>query len=110
VVDADDLTTWEAAEFAHAIAERDRAVRVRVLGYLELCSRRVEQAGAELERRVTLLCRARADAERALEALRSELREAEEAARIVSQGSRETVAALADALSTFESDESEVAA
>jgi hypothetical protein len=96
---------WEAAEAEWFSAEQRRATKVRVLGYLELCARRVECAGAELDRRVTLLLRARADAERALEVLRYELAEAEEMARLVALDDPEMNTALAEALMALESKE-----
>ena len=74
---------WDEWEAKHSRTPQQKENRVRVRGYMIVCARRVKAAQEELERRVTLLERARRDAERALEELRGELAHAEEYASLV---------------------------
>lgn len=93
---------WAAWEDSEAGAEQRRLDRVRVHGYTIAVSERVRFLQSELERRVTLLERARVDAERALEALRTELDHAETMARIVIDADPEVFERVARALEELE--------
>lgn len=94
----DEWAAWEASYDT----DQARVDRVRVRGYTLACITRVEFAASELERRVTLMLRARLEAERALTALRTELEHAEAMAAFVVADDPETNEQLAQALERLE--------
>jgi hypothetical protein len=95
---------FEAWEAELVTNEQARADHVRVRGYTLACIERAKLAHEELERRVTLLLRAQADAERALAFLRSELEHAEEMGRIVMLNAPDLNGRVAMALEELEAD------
>lgn len=83
MIDAEDAAAWEKLEADYFAREQARVDRVRVRGYTLARMKLVEPLRAELERRVTLLLRARTDAERALANLHEELEHLEEMGRLI---------------------------
>ncbi len=96
------LEEWEAWEEAVASEPQRRLDRIRVHGYMLACTRRVKAAHDELERRVTLALRARADAEKALASLRHELEHAEAMAKVFFADDADGNARIALALERLE--------
>lgn len=93
----EDWERWEAECSAQA-----RVDRIRVRGYALATFARVDKAKEELERQITLMLRARAEAERALAALCTALDHAEELARVVARDDDDENERLARALEHLE--------
>lgn len=102
---SDAAEAWESFEAQWYAREQARVNRVRIHGYTLACAERVKVAHKELDRRVTLLVRARNDAERALEALRAELSHAEQMAAVVIEDDEDVNELLARRLEQLESEE-----
>jgi hypothetical protein len=81
---SDELqANWDAFEADWYAQEQARVNRIRVRGYALACAKRVTVAKEELERRITLMLRARADAERALAELLRLVEHTEDMIRVV---------------------------
>ncbi len=98
----DAAAAWDAWEAEWFVREQKRVDSVRVRGYTLAQIERAKRAYEELERRVTLMLRARADAEKALAALRRELEHAEDMARAIVEGDPLELEELARALEALE--------